>query len=98
MMASFAPSFCRSLFRPSANPAADIKGLLGFVSQKALAPPTQINVERRRHVFASALPLHSLQLVHGAIELSVYVSIVAEKLVGCMGGRQTKRPRFGVFV
>ena len=36
------------------------KGLLGFVLQKRLAPLPQINVERRRHVFASALPLQTL--------------------------------------
>ena len=47
------------------------KGLLGFVSQKPLAPLTQVDVERRRHVFASTLPLQTLQLVHGAIKLPV---------------------------
>jgi hypothetical protein len=42
------------------QPAPEIKQLLGFVSQKSLAPPAQIDVERRRHVFAFALPLQTL--------------------------------------
>jgi hypothetical protein len=33
------------------------KALLGFVWQKSLSPSSEIDVERRRHVLSSALPL-----------------------------------------
>jgi hypothetical protein len=53
------------------------KALLGFVWQKMSSP--QIDVDWRRHVFASALPLETLQLVHGAIKLPIQMSFVAEE-------------------
>ncbi len=34
------------------RPTTEIEQLLGFVSQKSLVPPAQIDVERRRHVLA----------------------------------------------
>jgi hypothetical protein len=40
-----------------------------------------IDVERREHVFSSALPLYALQLIHSAIKLPVEVSFVAEEFV-----------------
>jgi hypothetical protein len=47
--------------------------LLGFVSQKAPSASSQVDVERRGHVFASALSLQTLQFVHSAVELPVLV-------------------------
>jgi hypothetical protein len=60
------------------EPATESKELLGFVSENGLCPPAQINVQWRRHIFALPLSLQALQLVHGAIKLSVKVSFVAE--------------------
>jgi hypothetical protein len=58
--------------------------------RKNLVPPTQVKVEWRRHIFASALPLQALQLVHGAIKLPVQVSLATEEFVGCIRRRQAK--------
>jgi hypothetical protein len=56
---------CWSAPQPGMDSPAELKELLGFVSQKGLNPSTQIDGERRR-VFAFAPPLQTLQLVHGA--------------------------------
>ena len=53
------------------------KHFLALFGRKAYLP----NVERRRHSFASALSLQTLQLVHRAIELLVQVSFVAQELI-----------------
>jgi hypothetical protein len=51
---------------------------LALFRKKNLAPPTQIDVKKRRHVFALAPTLQTLQLFHGAIELPVNVSFLAQ--------------------
>ena len=58
--------------------------------RKKLSRSSQVNVERRWDCFAPALSLQTLQLVHGAIELPVQVSFVAEKFVRCIRGRQAE--------
>jgi hypothetical protein len=64
---------------------------------KNLSSPPQIDVERRRHCFAPALSLPTLQLVHRAIELPVQVTVVAQEFVGCICGRQSEAPSFRVY-
>ena len=63
---------------------------------KSLCPPTQINSERRWYLFALALALQTLQLVHGTVELPVQVSLVAEKFVDYVRGRQAEPSAFSV--
>jgi hypothetical protein len=55
---------------------------------KKLSPPSQIDVERRRHRLSSALSLQTLQLIHRVMELPVQMSFVAQEFVGCIHGRQ----------
>ena len=69
------------------RPAMKLNNFLALFRKKGLAPPAQIDVERRRHVFAFASPLQTFQLVHGAIKLTLQVSFVAEELVSRVGGR-----------
>jgi hypothetical protein len=65
--------------------------------RKNLCPPTQVNVDRRRNIFASALPLQTLQLVHSAIKLPVQVRLVANELVGGIRRRQTEASDLRVY-
>jgi hypothetical protein len=60
------------------------------------SPSLQIDVERRGHVFSSALPLEALQLVHGAIKLLVQMGFVAEEFVGCFRRWQAEASRLRV--
>jgi hypothetical protein len=56
----------------------------------SLCPPTQIDVQRWWYVLAFSLSLQTFQFLHGAIELAVNVSLVAEELVGCILGRHAE--------
>src|SRR5207302_2865372 len=58
--------------------------------------PLQIYIKRRRHLFSLTLPLQTLQLVHRPVELPVQMDFVAEKLVGCIRGRQAEASGFRV--
>ena len=58
--------------------------------------PNSSSPSLRRHLFPLTLPLQTLQLVHGAIQLPVQVSFIAEKLVGCIRGRQAEASGFRV--
>ena len=64
----------------SGDPAIEIKYLRGFVSQKSLVPPSQIDVESRRYVFALTLALQTLQLVHvsGPILQGLYTAAAGD--------------------
>src|SRR6266446_9806383 len=39
------------------------------------ASPPELHIKRRWHVFVPTLPLHTLQLVRGAIELRVHAQV-----------------------
>jgi hypothetical protein len=71
------------------------KSLLGFVSQELSFPP-QVDIERRGHSFASAQPLQSLKLIHGAIQLTVQMSLVKYSFVRDICRRQTEASGFGI--
>src|SRR5437867_8871725 len=65
---------------------------------KSLVPPSQIYIKRRRHLFSLALPLQTLQLVHGPVELPVQMRFVAEKFVRCVLSGQTEAPSFSFLL
>src|SRR6266849_2322386 len=71
-------------------PPLGIEGKTWLCFAKSVASLTQINVDRRWDIFASALPLQTLELVHGSIQLAVEMSLGAEDFLGCFRGRQAE--------